>query len=105
MSIVIILSAFISSMPDSIFELWGPEMAIKQFGFSDTIYSHWISIALLVSTILGLTFGPVIDRLGLVRAYRLAPLTNVVYYFLIPTLTNPFSSSCLPNYPQAPITF
>lgn len=96
MSIVIVLSAFISSMPKSIFELWGPEMAIKQFGFSDTEYAHWFSIALLVSAFFGLIFGPVVDKIGVVKAYRLAMLANVavyaVYYFLVPTLANPIAA-------------
>lgn len=96
MSMVILFSAFVSSMPESMFEIWGPEMAIKQFGFSDTNYAHWVSIALLVSAFLGLIFGPVVDRIGVVKAYRMALLTNVavyaVYYFLVPTLANPIAA-------------
>lgn len=96
MSIVVVVSVFVSAIPDGIADLWAPEFGIKELGYSDTDYAHWVSIALLVSATLGLVFGPIIDRFGVLKIFRLALLVSVFvyagYYFLAATLVAPVSA-------------
>lgn len=80
MSLIMISVAFVSRISDGFIEVWGPELAIKELGYSDETYARWLSAAYLVGAAVGLAFGPVIDKIGALKAFRISLLFNAALF-------------------------
>jgi PAT family beta-lactamase induction signal transducer AmpG len=52
-----------------------PVMAVQELGFTTEEYSYWIGIAAGASAVVGLAFGPLVDRFGAVRLMMVGLVT------------------------------
>ena len=93
MSLLMITVAFLSETTGGLLLNWVPQLAIKELEYSNEAFTHWRSTALLISALLGLAFGPLIDKTGALRVFKTLLLINAIFffgcYFILNQLSNP----------------
>lgn len=88
MSIVIIIVTFTHRLHAGIIKIWFPDIAINGFGYTDGNYANWKGITTVVGALIGLLFGPVIDRIGARKVFSVTLLVTTLWYLLLFLLVN-----------------
>lgn len=70
MTLLLMLAVFLHRINYGIYKIWTNELGINVYGYTDEQVARWSSVIMLVTAILGLAFGPVVDKVGAHRAYR-----------------------------------
>jgi len=90
-NVLVVCIIFLHRATFGIYKVWAPAMGINRLGYSDADFVHWDAIALLVSAAIGLAVGPLIDKIGVRKAYSRFLLGAGFVYFVL-FLTSEFLS-------------
>ena len=83
MSVLVILITFIHRLHSGFYRVWAPDLSINLFGYTDADYATWSGITMVAGALIGLAFGPVVDKIGAVRAFRFCLVSIGIWYSLL----------------------
>lgn len=83
MSVLVILITFIHRLHSGFYRVWAPDISINLFGYTDADYATWSGITMVAGALIGLAFGPVVDKIGAVRAFKYCLVAVGTWYSLL----------------------